>query len=137
MEEKTWQPELKAFKRALSRRLTLTLAAGALLVAVLLSCAALQKHETTLEIRAVSQGATIPDGFSVWHHLDANGIRFKSITPQDDILLIKFDTSDQSEAARKVLYRSLPRGFVIAQQEEKSLTPAWLTRLRHDIQRLG
>ncbi|ALB53568.1 EnvZ/OmpR regulon moderator MzrA [Cronobacter universalis] len=126
-----------AFTRALSRRLTLTLSAGALLAAFLLSWAALQKHETTLEIRPVSQGATIPDGFSVWHHLDANGIRFKSITPQDDILLIKFDDSNQSEAARKVLYRSLPRGFVIAQQEEKSLTPAWLTRLRHDIQRLG
>ncbi|KZE20669.1 EnvZ/OmpR regulon moderator MzrA [Cronobacter sakazakii] len=126
-----------AFTRALSRRLTLMLSTGALLAAMLLCWAALQKHETTLEIRAVSQGATIPDGFSVWHHLDANGIRFKSITPQDDILLIKFDTSDQSEAARKVLYRSLPRGFVIAQQEEKSLTPAWLTRLRHDIQRLG
>ncbi|EOV9658121.1 EnvZ/OmpR regulon moderator MzrA [Cronobacter turicensis] len=126
-----------AFTRALSRRLTLTLAASALMAAVLLGWAALQKHETTLEIRPVSQGATIPDGFSVWHHLDANGIRFKSITPQDDILLIKFDNSDQSEAARKVLYRSLPRGFVIAQQEEKSLTPAWLSRLRHDIQRLG
>ncbi|EPE7490346.1 EnvZ/OmpR regulon moderator MzrA [Cronobacter universalis] len=126
-----------AFTRALSRHLTLTLSAGALLATFLLSWAALQKHETTLEIRPVSQGATIPDGFSVWHHLDANGIRFKSITPQDDILLIKFDDSNQSEAARKVLYRSLPRGFVIAQQEEKSLTPAWLTRLRHDIQRLG
>ncbi|ALB61438.1 Uncharacterized protein YqjB [Cronobacter condimenti 1330] len=126
-----------AFSSRFSRRLTLSLAAGTLLAAVLLSWAALQKHETTLEIRAVSQGAMIPDGFSVWHHLDANGIRFKSITPQDDILLIKFDSSDQSEAARKVLYRSLPRGFVIAQQEEKSLTPAWLSRLRHDIQRLG
>ncbi|ALB72071.1 EnvZ/OmpR regulon moderator MzrA [Cronobacter muytjensii] len=126
-----------AFTPPLSRRLTLTLAAGTLLAAALLCWAALQKHETTLEIRAVSQGAMIPDGFSVWHHLDANGIRFKSITPQDNILLIKFDSSDQSEAARKVLYRSLPRGFVIAQQEEKSLTPAWLSRLRHDFQRLG
>ncbi|ELY2853363.1 EnvZ/OmpR regulon moderator MzrA [Cronobacter dublinensis] len=126
-----------AFRPAFSRRLTLTLAALTLLAAAMLSWAALQKHETTLEIRAVSQGAMIPDGFSVWHHLDANGIRFKSITPQDDILLIKFDSTDQSEAARKVLYRSLPRGFVIAQQEEKSLTPTWLSRLRQDIQRLG
>jgi hypothetical protein len=47
-------------------------------------------------------GASVPDGFSVWHHLDANGIRFKSITPQDDVLLIKFDSRAQSAAAKVV-----------------------------------
>lgn len=52
-----------AFTPPLSRRLTLTLAAGTLLAAALLCWAALQKHETTLEIRAVSQGAMIPDAF--------------------------------------------------------------------------
>ena len=33
-------------------------------------------------IRAVHQGTTMPDGFSIWHHLDAHGIPFKSITPK-------------------------------------------------------
>ena len=36
-----------------------------------------QQQESTLAIRPVSQGISMPDGFSVWHHLDANGIRFK------------------------------------------------------------
>ena len=39
-----------------------------------------QQQESTLAIRPVSQGISMPDGFSVWHHLDANGIRFKSMT---------------------------------------------------------
>ncbi|MDI5829404.1 hypothetical protein MJN51_31250, partial [Salmonella enterica subsp. enterica serovar Kentucky] len=42
---------------------------------------------STLAIRAVNQGASMPDGFSVLHHLDANGIHFKSITPKNDMLL--------------------------------------------------
>jgi hypothetical protein len=67
-----------------------------------------QQQESTLAIRPVSQGISMPDGFSVWHHLDANGIRFKSITPQNDGLLIKFDSSAQGAAAKKfwaALYR--------------------------------
>jgi len=98
---------------------------------------ALRNTESTLEIRATSQGVAIPDGFSVWHHLDANGIRFKSITPQDDILLIKFDSSAQSEAAKEVLYRSLPHGFIIAQQEESNAAVSWFSRLRSESHRLG
>jgi hypothetical protein len=49
------------------------------LSAMLLAWARLHQ-ESTLAIRPVNQGASVPDGFSVWHHLDANGIRFKSIT---------------------------------------------------------
>lgn len=126
-----------AFTRALSRRLTLMLSAGALLAAMLLCWAALQKHETTLEIRAVSQGATIPDGFSVWHHLDANGIRFKSITPQNDGLLIKFDSSAQGAAAKEVLGRALPHGYIIALVEDDDSPTAWISRLRDTPHRFG
>jgi hypothetical protein len=70
------------------------------LSAMLLAWSALSHQESTLAIRPVNQGASVPDGFSVWHHLDANGIRFKSITPQDDVLLIKFDSRAQSAAAK-------------------------------------
>lgn len=71
--------------------------------ALLLTWSVIRQQESTLAIRAVNQGASMPDGFSIWHHLDANGIRFKSITPQNDALLITFDSSAQSAAARSYL----------------------------------
>ncbi|MFP1528503.1 EnvZ/OmpR regulon moderator MzrA [Escherichia coli] len=85
---------------------------------------------STLAIRAVHQGTTMPDGFSIWHHLDAHGIPFKSITPKNDTLLITFDSSDQSAAAKAVLDRTLPQGYIIAQQDKNSQAMQWLTRLR-------
>ena len=118
-------------------RLTLITGGALLLIALCVAVSALRNTESTLEIRATSQGVAIPDGFSVWHHLDANGIRFKSIPPQDDILLIKFDSSAQSEAAKEVLYRSLPHGFIIAQQEESNAAVSWFSRLRSESHRLG
>lgn len=72
----------------------------------------------------------MPDGFSIWHHLDAHGIPFKSITPKNDTLLITFDSSDQSAAAKAVLDRTLPHGYIIAQQDNNSQAMQWLTRLR-------
>ena len=105
--------------------------------ALLLAWSALSHQESTLAIRPVNQGASVPDGFSVWHHLDANGIRFKSITPQDDVLLIKFDSRAQSAAAKVVLDRTLPRGYIIAQQEEVSQPAAWLSLIRDTSHRFG
>ncbi|STI79851.1 EnvZ/OmpR regulon moderator [Escherichia coli] len=57
---------------------------------LLLAWSAVRQQESTLAIRAVHQGTTMPDGFSIWHHLDAHGIPFKSITPKNDTLLITF-----------------------------------------------
>lgn len=79
----------------------------------------------------MNRGASVPDGFSVWHHLDANGIRFKSITPQDDVLLIKFDSRAQSAAAKVVLDRTLPHGYIIAQQEDESQPAAAVADSRY------
>ena len=119
------------------RRFAVAMIALGLLSLMFLAWTTLSHQESTLAIRPVSQGVSVPDGFSVWHHLDANGIRFKSITPQDDILLIKFDSSAQSEAAKEVLYRSLPHGFTIAQQEEDNLASSWLSRIRSESRHLG
>ena len=38
----------------------------------------------------------------------------KSITPQKDGLLIKFDSTAQGAAAKEVLGRALPHGYIIA-----------------------
>ena len=97
----------------------------------------LQRKESTLAIRPVIQGASMPDGFSIWHHLDANGISFKSITPQKDVLLIKFDSRSQSAAAKAVLDRTLPRGYIIAQQDDDNQAAIWLSRLLDSPRRFG
>lgn len=119
------------------RRFSYALIALVIISALLLAWSALQREESTLAIRSVNQGASVPDGFSIWHHLDANGIRFKSITPQDDVLLIKFDSSAQSAAAKAVLDRTLPRGYIIAQQDEDSHPAGWLSLLRDTSHRFG
>ena len=119
------------------RRLSYALIVLVFISAMLLVWTALQHQESTLAIRPVNQGVSVPDGFSIWHHLDANGIRFKSITPQDDVLLIKFDSSAQSAAAKVVLDRTLPHGYIIAQQEDNSQPAAWLSLLRDTSHRFG
>ena len=119
------------------RRMSYGLIALVFLSAMILVWTAVQHQESTLAIRPVSQGASVPDGFYIWHHLDANGIQFKSITPQDDVLLIKFDSSAQSAAAKVVLDRTLPHGFVIAQQDDDNQAVQWLSRLRDTPHRFG
>jgi len=119
------------------RRLFCSIALLMFLVAATSIWTTLQQNESTLAIRPVNRGSSIPDGFSVWHHLDANGIRFKSITPENNSLLIRFDSSDQSAAAKEVLDRSLPSGYIIAQQDDNSQTTIWLSRLRDTSHRFG
>ncbi|WP_436858960.1 EnvZ/OmpR regulon moderator MzrA [Citrobacter tructae] len=104
---------------------------------LLLVWSAIRQQESTLSIRAVHQGTSMPDGFSIWHHLDANGIQFKSITPQKDTLLITFDSSAQSAAAKVVLDKTLPQGYIIAQLDDDNQAVQWLSRLRDTPHRLG
>jgi membrane protein DedA with SNARE-associated domain len=119
------------------RRISWLLGGSVFLCALFWLWLAVQQQESTLTIHPVSQGVGMPDGFSVWHHLDANGIRFKSITPQKDGLLIKFDSSAQGIAAKEVLGRALPHGYIIALLEEENTPTAWLSRLRDAPHRLG
>ena len=119
------------------RRFSFAMIVLVMISAMLLIWAAFSHQESTLAIRSVNQGTSAPDGFSVWHHLDANGISFKSITPKDDVLLIKFDSSAQSAAAKIVLDRTLPHGYIIAQQEDDSQPAAWLSLIRDTSHRFG
>lgn len=98
----------------------------------------MQNVETSLAIRSSGQGLSVPDGFSVLHHLvDENGISFKSVIPQDNQLVIKFESSDQRDAAQCVLYRILPQGFIIAKEDDQSRSVIWFQRLRGEGHRLG
>ncbi|MCF6691532.1 EnvZ/OmpR regulon moderator MzrA [Raoultella terrigena] len=124
-------------KRPTLRKLGWMLGGSLLLCALFWLWLTAQQQEATLAIHPVSQDVGMPDGFSVWHHLDANGIRFKSITPQKDGLLIKFDSSAQGIAAKEVLGRALPHGYIIALLEEDNTPTAWLSRLRDTPHRFG
>ena len=111
------------------RQLAWTTSFLVLMSVLFLVWSTIRQQESTLAIRAIHQGVSMPDGFSIWHHLDANGIRFKSITPQNDALLITFDSSAQSAAAKAVLDRTLPHGYIIAQQNGDSQAVQWLNPL--------
>ncbi len=125
-------------QRPALRWLLMSITAIAFFSAIFFAWATLQNRESTLAIRPKTQNVTVPDGFSIWHHLDANGIHFKSITPQDDTLLITFDSTAQSAAAKVVLDRTLSQGYIIAAQDnESSQTAIWLTRLRNTTHRFG
>lgn len=124
-------------QRPYLRWLFLSVFAMALFSVLFFGWVTLQNRESTLAIRPIAQNVSVPDGFSIWHHLDANGIHFKSITPLNDTLLIKFDTSSQSAAAKAVLDRTLPQGYIIALQDDDSQASAWLTRLRDSTHRFG
>ncbi|WP_410740045.1 EnvZ/OmpR regulon moderator MzrA [Citrobacter koseri] len=119
------------------RQLAWTTSFLVLMSVLFLVWSTIRQQESTLAIRAIHQGVSMPDDFSIWHHLDANGIRFKSITPQNDALLITFDSSAQSAAAKAVLDRTLPHGYIIAQQNGDSQAVQWLTRLRDNPHRFG
>lgn len=125
-----------AQNRILLRRFALSLSIMLLLCMMLWLWAALQREESTLAIRPIKQ-ASMPDGFSLSHHLDANGIRFKSITPQNDALLITFESSEQSAAAKRVLDSTLPHVYVVALQDDENAPPGWLSLLRDRSHRFG
>lgn len=92
--------------------------------------------ESTLAIRAVHQGTTMPDGFQSGITLTLMAFLSK-VSPQNDTLLITFDSSDQSAAAKAVLDRTLPHGYIIAQQDNNSQAMQWLTRLQDNSHRFG
>lgn len=120
-----------------SRQLRSGIIIIALGLAVALSWSAVQRPDSTLEIRATQEGASSPDGFFVWHHLDANGIPFKSITSRGNGLVITFNSSAQSDAAREVLHRTLPQGYIIAQQKDDNIAQSLFSRLRRSPPSLG
>ncbi len=94
------------------------------------------RHEAALQIHASHQGGSLPDGFYVYQHLNAQGIQIKSITPAHDSLVIRFESQEQSLAAQKVLRDILPDGFVIAQMRSRSGN-LWLNEISFRPQSVG
>ncbi|MFC0140733.1 EnvZ/OmpR regulon moderator MzrA [Erwinia mallotivora] len=112
--------------RLRGRHLTLLAVIAALMLT--LFWPVLLHNESALHIRASRQGVALPDGFYVYERLNAEGIQIKSITLDDNVLVIRFDTPTQSAAAEKVLRQLLPFDFNIARQEH-SASADWSHRI--------
>ncbi|EXU74237.1 EnvZ/OmpR regulon moderator MzrA [Erwinia mallotivora] len=112
--------------RLRGRHLTLLAVIAALMLTLFLPV--LLRNESALHIRASRQGVALPDGFYVYERLNAEGIQIKSITLDDNALVIRFDTPTQSAAAEKVLRQLLPFDFNIARQEH-SASADWSHRI--------
>lgn len=89
----------------------------------------LMRSDSGLQIRVSRQGNSLPDGFFVYQRLNEQGIHIKSITPDRNTLVIRFDSQEQSAAAERVLRQMLPNGFDIAQLTPPSTGRDWLSRL--------
>lgn len=118
------------------RRLLPWIMLGALALLALALMPAIYRNETALQIRPSRQGISLPDGFYVWQRLNAQGIQIKSITPDRDALVIKFESQEQSLAAQKVLREILPYGFEIAQMDASS-SKNWFSRISFNPQSVG
>lgn len=114
----------------------LILPVTALLLAALLFTPIILRTESALKIRPNQQGLSLPDGFYLYQHLDQRGIRIKSITPENDSLVVSLESPEQQEEAIEVLQDILPSGYVIVLSESKKrqrLLPAF----RDTLQNIG
>ena len=107
-----------------------------LLLAALLFTPIIMRTESALKIRPNQQGLSLPDGFSLYQHLDQRGIRIKSITPENDSLVVSLESPEQQQEAITALQDILPSGYVIVSSESKKrqrLLPAF----RSNLQKIG
>ncbi|AHM72141.1 EnvZ/OmpR regulon moderator MzrA [Yersinia hibernica] len=107
-----------------------------LLLVALLFTPIIMRTESALKIRPNQQGLSLPDGFSLYQHLDQRGIRIKSITPESGSLVVSLESAEQQQEAIKALQDILPSGYVIVSSESKKrqrLLPAF----RNDLQNVG
>ncbi|AJJ09311.1 hypothetical protein CH64_2142 [Yersinia rohdei] len=107
-----------------------------LLLVALLFTPMIMRTESALKIRPNQQGLSLPDGFYLYQHLDQRGIRIKSITPENNSLVVSLESPEQQKEAIEALQNILPTGFVIVSSESKKrqrLLPAF----RNTLQNVG
>ncbi|ACS87151.1 MULTISPECIES: EnvZ/OmpR regulon moderator MzrA [Musicola] len=91
--------------------------------------------DVTLHIIPQHQGAALPDGFYIYQRLNEHGIGIKSITPEDDSIIVRLSSPEQSRAASEVLKSALPQASVIARQPDA--IPIWRQKLSQQPFKLG
>lgn len=93
------------------------------------------QDDAMLHIRPYD-GSALPDGFYVYQRLNEKGIAIKSITPEQDSLIVRLASPEQSIAARDVLRLSLPKVTITAQRATTP-TPFWQQKLTQKQSKLG
>jgi hypothetical protein len=93
-------------------------------------------HDNALQIRPTRPGQTLPDGFFVYQRLDQQGIRIKSITPEEDTLVVRLESPDQRIQAQEALRTILPMGYIVSQcNAVESIN--WVRKLTRDQEKMG
>ncbi|QCR37319.1 EnvZ/OmpR regulon moderator MzrA [Nissabacter sp. SGAir0207] len=113
--------------------------AGLMLAFAVLGLLALPRgasQESALTIRPERRGQTLPDGFFVYQTLDQRGIRIKSITPENDTLIIRLASPQQQQQAREALSLILPQGYTVGLRAVAA-EQAWVKKLALDHLRIG
>jgi len=77
--------------------------------------------KNTLQIIANKPGFKLPDGFAVYQDLDEQKIRIKSITYENDALVISFESTEYQQQAMEVMQSILPIGYDIVPSQSESL----------------
>lgn len=92
--------------------------------------------KSELRIRVVQHGLALPDGFYIYNRLDKCGIRIKSITPENDSLVIQLDSPEQQQLAHEALQTILPSGYAMALSKSSAATH-WVRKLVRSPFNLG
>ncbi|EPE9886609.1 modulator protein [Yersinia ruckeri] len=124
---------LSRFRRPLWHYAVLTLS---ILLLVALFTPIMLRTESTLKITPNQQGLSLPDGFYLYQHLDERGIRIKSITPENDSLVVSLESPEQQEKAIEALQDILPSGYIIV-PSESTKRHRWLPKFGSDRQEIG
>lgn len=72
------------------------------------------EHDAKVQIRVTQRGTALPDGFFLYQKLAAKGIAIESITPDNETLIIRFNTLQESQAAQKILKQLLSDSYSIS-----------------------
>ncbi|GAA0479938.1 MULTISPECIES: EnvZ/OmpR regulon moderator MzrA [Tatumella] len=64
-----------------------------------------------VRIGVTYKGTNLPDGFFIYQQLSARGIIIKSITPEQDMLVIRLESEDQRLEAQKLLRQILSDAY--------------------------
>ncbi len=71
----------------------------------------LSVDDPVVRIVVTHKGMSLPDGFFLYQQLTARGITIKSITPDQDSLVIHLENEEQQLAARRILSHILPDAY--------------------------
>jgi TRAP-type C4-dicarboxylate transport system permease small subunit len=90
-----------------------------------------QEQYTALQILPSQPGVELPDGFFLYQALNSRGVQITSIIPEHNSLVVKLNSMEQQNQARKILQAILPFGFIIKACQPQQRDP-WVDKLTRE-----